>query len=128
MNCVNTSNSSLQNEKKQTDFISSNFILHVLFVCYLGMVDFNKNARNICVAICPGFTQNIASLPGLQVLCYVCKLQCLIRAIVLHITYVSSVSMFSELIYSNMVQEESYATEGRQLPVMSRHSYLFSHG
>ena len=29
------------------------------------MVYLQKNARNICVAICPGFTKNITSLPGL---------------------------------------------------------------
>ena len=61
--------------KKKSDFISSDFIL--LFVCYLGMVDFQKNARHICVAICPGFTKislfcldyNVIYLPrGLSVL------------------------------------------------------------
>ena len=31
------------------------------------MVYLHKNARNICVAICPGFSKNIASLPGLVV-------------------------------------------------------------
>ena len=41
--------------KKKNDFIISDFFL--LFVCYLGMVDLHENARNICVAICPGFTK-----------------------------------------------------------------------
>ena len=31
------------------------------------MVYLHKNVGNICVAICPGFTKNIASLPGIHV-------------------------------------------------------------
>ena len=54
-----------QDSGKKTNFIFSDCILH--FVCYLGMVDLHKNARNICFAIYPGFTKNIASLPGLIV-------------------------------------------------------------
>ena len=46
---------------KKSNFIFSNYAL--LFVCYLGMVYLHKNARNICVAICSGFTKTIASLP-----------------------------------------------------------------
>ena len=49
---------------RKINFIFFDFVL--LFVCYLGMVDLHKNARNICDAICPGFTENISSLPGLN--------------------------------------------------------------
>ena len=46
---------------KKSNFISSDFV--ILLVCYLERVFLHKNPRNICVAICFGFTQKIASLP-----------------------------------------------------------------
>ena len=49
---------------KKSNFISSDF--GILLVGYLGRVFLHKNPRNICVAICFGFTQKIASLPRLN--------------------------------------------------------------
>ena len=49
---------------KKSNFISSDFV--ILLVCYLGRGFLHKNPRNICVAICFGFTPKIASLPRLS--------------------------------------------------------------
>ena len=53
-------------KKKISNFISSDFVL--LLVCYLGRLFLYKNARNICVAICFGFSKNMFILTGLKIL------------------------------------------------------------
>ena len=46
--------------KKKSNFIFSDF--GILLICCLGRVYLHKNSRNICVAICFGFTKKIFSL------------------------------------------------------------------
>ena len=48
---------------KKSNFICSEF--GILLVCCLRRVYLHKNIRNICVAICFGFTKKIFSLPKL---------------------------------------------------------------
>ena len=50
-------------DQKKSLFISSDSVL--LLVCYLERLFLQRNARNICVAICGGFAKNIANFTGL---------------------------------------------------------------
>ena len=52
-----------QKRQKKSNFIFSDF--GILLICCLGRVYLHKNSRNICVAICFGFTKKIFSLPRL---------------------------------------------------------------
>ena len=44
-------------KKKKSNFIFSDFCILLDLVCSLGRVHLHKNPRNICVAICFGFTK-----------------------------------------------------------------------
>ena len=52
-----------QKRQKISNFIFPDF--GILLVCCLERVYLHKNPRNICVAICFGFTKKIFSLPRL---------------------------------------------------------------